>query len=99
VKQVRSDVEKIFRHHQKRCLVAQDVAQQLEQRKHQQEHQECGKNHSQVDEEIAQHVIIQQGRKACAKNAAARGGALEGVGAVAPSQAECGDMPVGTMIV
>ena len=72
-----------------RRLIAQDVAQQLEQRENQQQNEECGKNHPQVDKEIAQHIVIEQRWKAGAENAAAGGGALERVGAVSASKPEC----------
>ena len=43
------------------------------------QHQESGKDHPQVDEEIPQHIVVEQGGKAGAKDAAPGGGAFESI--------------------
>src|SRR5581483_10052654 len=79
VQQIGSDIQQVFGHHEGRNFIAQDVAQKFEEREHQNQDEKRGENHPQVDEEIAQHVIVDQGGEAGAEHAAAGGGALEGI--------------------
>ena len=39
--------------------IPDDVAQQLEKREYQRKHNECAKNQSQILEELAKHVIVE----------------------------------------
>ncbi len=67
-----------------------NVSEQLEQGEDDDQHEECGENHPEVHEEIAQHVVVEQCGESGAKDAAASGGALEGVFA-----ASAGDQGLG----
>ncbi len=83
VKQIGRDVEQVLRDDGGRNLVAKNVSQKFEQGKHNDEDEEGGKDKSEVDEEVAQDVVIDQSRKGGAEHAAPGGGAFKGVFAAA----------------
>ena len=61
VKEIGHYVQQVFPHRERRDLIPHDVAQQLEQSKDQQQHEESGDDHRQVQSEVAQHIIIEDG--------------------------------------
>ena len=79
VEQIGRDVEQVLRDHSGRNLVAKNVAQQFEQGEDDDQHQKTGEDHREVYEEVAKYVVVEQSGETGAEDAAAGGGALEGV--------------------
>src|ERR1017187_5978392 len=61
VEEIGRDVEQVLSHGENRDAVVEDVTEQLEQRKDQQEHDEGAANHGEIEQKIAQHVIVKNG--------------------------------------
>ena len=45
-------------------LIAHDVAEQLEQREDQQQHQESADDHGEIEQKVAQHIVVEDGGEA-----------------------------------
>ena len=59
-------------------MIAHDVGEQLEEREYQHEGQESRHDHAEIGEEVAQHVVVEDGGEVDARDPPARGRPLEG---------------------
>src|SRR5690349_18166712 len=88
VEEKRRDVEQIFADGERRNLVVKDVAKKFKEGEDQQKHDERGYDHAEIDDKIAQDIVVKDHWKTGAEKAAAPGGTFEGVlGGSGPQQA------------
>ena len=79
VQQIRSDIEQVLGYEDRRNPIAENIAQEFKQSEYQDQDEEGRENHRQIDEEISQDIVVDQGGKAGAEYPATGGNTFKGV--------------------